>query len=185
VCTAAQLGVATCPCSGSISEDDYADLVTQVERGLSGEPHLLFEPLEARMQRLSREERFEEAAMTRDRLNALARALRRRDSMDAVRAPAHLELVRRDADGVATRPTDRLELQHGRLVIAAGPGNSHDFEPPNLDRPPSCAEVDELLIVARFVEREARRWRIARADGAFAWRLPRVASYEPVGRTAR
>ncbi len=182
VCTAAQLGVATCPCSGAISDDEYAELVAVVERGLGGEPHLLFAPLEARMRHLARDERYEEAAMTRDRLAALSRALRRRDSIDAVRVPERLELVRRDP---RTGTVTRVELEHGRLLIEAGPGNSNGVEPPDLAAPPSFAEVDELLIVARFVEREARRWRVARADGgAFAWRLPRVASYEPVARPA-
>jgi DNA polymerase-3 subunit epsilon len=182
VCTAAQLGVATCPCSGAIAEDDYRELAARVERGLSGEPELLFEPLEQRMQRFARDDRYEEAAMTRDRLAALARALRRRDSIDAVRMPARLELVRRDANsGVAAR----VELQHGRLVIEAGPGSSNGVEPPDLTAPPAHGEVDELLIIARFVEREARRWRVASAEGAFAWRLPRVASYEPVARATR
>jgi hypothetical protein len=134
------------------------------------------------MRRLAEEERYEEAGMTRDRLNALARALRRRDNIDAVRVPARLELVRGDATkGTLTR----VELQHGRLLIEAGPGNSNQVVAPDLNAPPAFEEVDELLIVARFVEREARRWRVARADGgAFAWRLPRVASYEPVARTA-
>ena len=182
MCTAAQLGVATCPCSGAVSDDEYAALVALVERGLQGEPHLLFEPLEARMRRLAEEDRYEEAAMTRDRLAALARALRRRDNLDAVRVPARLELTRRDA---TTGSVTRVELQHGRLLIEAGPGNSNHVAAPDLSAPPAFDEVDELLIVARFVEREARRWRVASADGgAFAWRLPRVASYEPVARTA-
>ena len=181
-CTAAQLGVATCPCSGAIGDDEYAELVAQVERGLAGEPDVLFEPLEARMRRLAGEERYEEAGMTRDRLAALSRALRRRDSLDAVRVPERLELVRRDP---TTGSITRVELHHGRLLIDAGPGSSTGIEAPDLTQPPSFAEVDELLIVARFVEREARRWRVARADGgAFAWRLPRVASYEPVARAA-
>ncbi len=179
-CTSAQLGVATCPCAGAITDDEYAEHVALVERALTGEPHLLFEPLEARMARLAGEERYEEAAMTRDRLGALARALQRRDSVDAIRAPARLELVQRDGE-----TPSRVELCHGRLTIEAGPGNSVATDPPDLARPPACDEIDELLIVARFVEREARRWRVSRVDGPFAWRLPRVRSYEPVGRAAR
>ncbi len=71
------------------------------------------------------------------------------------------------------------------MIETGGPGSALDVDAPDLTQPPSCEEVDELLIVARFVEREARRWQVARADGgAFAWRLPRVASYDPVARVA-
>src|SRR3954465_3523418 len=39
-CTAAQLGVSTCPCAGAISEDDYAAIVAVAVRGLTTDPRL-------------------------------------------------------------------------------------------------------------------------------------------------
>src|SRR5262249_36093974 len=45
-CTPAQLGVATCPCAGTITEGDYAELVDQVVAGLTGDGRALLRPLE-------------------------------------------------------------------------------------------------------------------------------------------
>jgi len=84
-CAAAQLGVATCPCAGTVSAGEYAGVVARVVRGLTVEPELLFEPLRRRMEALSGAERFEEAADVRDRAAALTYALRRQRRVDAIR----------------------------------------------------------------------------------------------------
>src|SRR5690606_5744017 len=76
-CTAAQLGVAACPCAGTITEADYAKLTARVIRGITAEADILLEPLRARMTALASTERFEEAADVRDRAEALAGTLRR------------------------------------------------------------------------------------------------------------
>src|SRR6056297_3641901 len=89
-CTAAQLGVATCPCAGAISEADYATLVDRVVRGLGAEPHLLLDPLTERMRRLAAEQRFEEAVEVRERARALTAALVRQRRLDAVRRAGRL-----------------------------------------------------------------------------------------------
>ena len=84
-CSAAQLGVATCPCAGTVSAGEYAAIVARVVRGLTLEPELLLEPLRQRMDSLAGAERFEEAADVRDRASALAQALRRQRRVDAIR----------------------------------------------------------------------------------------------------
>src|SRR5262249_60236684 len=73
-CPPAVLGASTCPCSGACPADEYARLVDEVVAGLGDEPERLLVPLERRMHALARDERYEEAAITRDRLRALARA---------------------------------------------------------------------------------------------------------------
>lgn len=81
-CTAAQLGVAMCPCSGSCSEDEYARVTASVTRAFEGETELVLLPLEAHMHRLAQAERFEEAADMRNRAEAIARIVSRQRRID-------------------------------------------------------------------------------------------------------
>jgi DNA polymerase-3 subunit epsilon len=142
-----------------------------VRRGFGSEPHLLLDPLVARMRRLAADERFEEAASTRDRLNALSRALQRRSALDALRAVARL---------VVHAPVGLVELHHGRMVLAGGPGAAPAGEPVPLDLPPGRHELDELIIVDRWLAASARRLRVDVASGPYASPMPRVPSFEPV-----
>jgi DNA polymerase-3 subunit epsilon len=119
-CTPAQLGVATCPCAGTVSEADYSVLVQQVVDGLTADPSLLLDPLGDRMSSLARAERFEEAAAVRDRAAALARALHRQGTLDRLRRAGRVELEVGDGragDG----PPRRLVLAAGRLRPPAPP----------------------------------------------------------------
>jgi DNA polymerase-3 subunit epsilon len=153
-CVPAQLGVATCPCRCQLSEAGYAELADTVRRGLRHEPALLYAPLEARMHRLAEAERFEEAALTRDRLATLVRALERRRSMDALRGADRIVI---DSD------EGRIELRHGRLVLdddgaagagaGAGDGTLAETEPPDLELPPGREEADELMLVSRWLRK--------------------------------
>jgi DNA polymerase-3 subunit epsilon len=179
-CTAAQLGTAACPCAGTIDDDAYAEHVATVRRALvGGEPELLLDPLHERMQALAAVERFEEAAATRDRLEALARALRRRDAVNTLRSTPRL-VLHNDLGST-------LEVRFGRLVLDAGPGRRgvDDIAPDDVAVPPTHDEIDELVLMAGFVARAAPRWRLSRSDGTLASPLPRVPRFEPSGRTRR
>lgn len=172
-CLPAVLGAATCPCSGMCPAPEYATLVDQVRAGLDGEPTRLLDPLEQRMHTLAEEERYEEAALTRDRLASLARALHRERLVSAVRSAGHVVLE--DTYGV-------LEFDGGRL-IEREPADL-TLLPPDSALPPGRDEVDELLVVARWLlgpSRNARR--VRRVDGTLASQLPAIPRYA-AGRTA-
>src|SRR5262249_10362491 len=98
-CTAAQLGVSMCPCSGGVDPDEYRRVVERTVRGLTVEPELLLVPLADRLEALARSERFEEAADVRDRAEALTSALRRQRRFDALRRAGHLRLQLPDQGG--------------------------------------------------------------------------------------
>jgi DNA polymerase-3 subunit epsilon len=123
-CTAAQLGVATCPCAGTISPAAYAEIVERAIRGLTTDPHLLLDPLRDRMQLLAADERYEEAADVRDRAGALANALRRQRRLDGLRRAGRVVLTLPDRA--------QVELDHGRLVASrpppGGDGADHTAE---------------------------------------------------------
>jgi hypothetical protein len=154
-CVPAQLGVATCPCRGHVDEDEYRVLTDLVRTALTSEPGILLRPLESRMHRLAREERYEEAAATRDRLSALARALQRQRTVAMLHAAERIEL-----DG----PIGTVELRRGRVVL---PGDE-----PEVEIAPDT--TDELFTVARWLRQTAGQLRLVRVDGCFASRLPAV-----------
>ena len=60
------------PCVGLISREDYLDVVDEARNFLSGKSHMLQEKLAGRMQEASDALDFEQAAILRDRLKAMA-----------------------------------------------------------------------------------------------------------------
>ncbi len=74
-CVQYQMRRCPAPCAGLIDREEYMKSVKEVERFLKGErKELLFE-LRRRMELLSEELRFEEAARVRDRIKAIERSL--------------------------------------------------------------------------------------------------------------
>ena len=115
-CAPAQLGVSTCPCAGSTSEDEYQLHVRTVRRGLLEDATILLAPLEAKIHALASTERFEEAAEVRDRAAALSSAIRRQLRVDALRGAGRIDL---EVDG-----TSFVQLDHGRLARSWSVGRS-------------------------------------------------------------
>ena len=74
-CAPAQLGVAFCPCDGTLSRDAYQEVVDELVRAICLQPGSLLQHLEERIATLAASLRYEEAALTRDRHRALAAAL--------------------------------------------------------------------------------------------------------------
>ena len=144
------------------------------------DPALLCAPLEARMGRFARAERFEEAAATRDRLATLVQALQRQRAMDALRGAERL---------VIDSEEGRLVLAHGRVVLEDAGADDLELDrttasetpvpetsAPDLAVPPSRAEADELMLISRWLQR-AQEVRCHDAVGVAASRLPAVVSY--------
>jgi DNA polymerase-3 subunit epsilon len=90
-CALADLGRCVAPCDGRVTPERYEGLVRSLRHALSS-PDGLLAALEARMGRLARAERYEEAASLRDRLHALVRALQRRRAERWLIDAGHLEV---------------------------------------------------------------------------------------------
>jgi DNA polymerase-3 subunit epsilon len=174
-CTPAQLGVASCPCAGAISADDYQAIVATVVRALTDDPSLVLGPLATRIRTLAAAGRFEEAADVRDRAAAFARALTRQRRMDAMRRAGRITL---DVAGEG-----RAVLEHGRLVAddeigpaAALPPDGGAIE----DGPVPIELADELTCVAAFMQARAERIRVIECSGELAWPLPALPRFEAI-----
>ena len=77
VCSAAQLGVAYCPCSGTADEAVYGEAVQRVVRVMTGDAQDVIEQLTVKMRKHSQAQRFEEAGDVLTRIDALETVLRR------------------------------------------------------------------------------------------------------------
>jgi len=109
-CGFSQMGVSMCPCGGGISPDDYQPVVQRLFDGLRAEPHLLLEPLAAKMADHARSGRFEEAAWVRDRYRALARALRRARAWRSLSDAGIVRAENGEGEGAL--------IERGRLAVA-------------------------------------------------------------------
>ena len=161
-------------------------LVERVVRGLTVDPRILFEPLEARMRDLAAAERFEEAADVRDRAAALARALTRHRRLDSLRRAGRVEL---DVDGDRGRPRRRPPVAaaagHARPLRRRRPRPTADADRPSTRRAPLPRHlVDEVACVAAWLDAEGRSARLVSCEGPWASPLPALPRYEP-GRRAR
>lgn len=76
-CALAEMGHCLSPCDGSADPDEYAAEVQRVRQAMTGDPAPLVAAIGRRMLELARSERFEDAALWRDRLASFLRAAAR------------------------------------------------------------------------------------------------------------
>ena len=109
-CNFAQLGVALCPCDGTVSDAEYRIVVNQLRHGIESRPDELLEPLVERIRHYARTARFEEAAELRDRHRALSSAVHDRRSWNVLREAGLLWAE--DGSG------DNVLVERGRLLAS-------------------------------------------------------------------
>jgi DNA polymerase-3 subunit epsilon len=148
-CHFAQLGVALCPCDGTVDEAAYEAVVAQVRVGIEEAPQLLLEPLADKMRRYARDERFEEAAAMRDRYRALATTIEARRCWNAMEQAGAVWAESEDGEGAF--------VQHGRLAAAwRAPDPTPLFRLDAVEHtptqvPPSVALAEEARLVWRWL----------------------------------
>lgn len=170
-CTPAQMGVTQCPCAGLADSAGYAAAVDGARRAMTGDPSTIVAHLTGRMAELAAVQRYEEAAMVRDRLSALLGAVRRDRLVAALRAAGRCTLRRGDATWI---------VDDGRLVdvsIAGTAGRALPVDPPppaEPGRPLSRTQIDEALCLARAFDQHAGRIEVLACSGT--WQFPVAAS---------
>jgi DNA polymerase-3 subunit epsilon len=150
-CNFAQLGVALCPCDGSVPTEVYQDVVTRLRRGVENHPAELLDPLVSKLRDYARNARFEEAADLRDRHRALVKALTDRRNWGVLRQAGLLWAEDQTGDSVL--------VENGKLVAAwtateqpplaatvAAPLSPHLV-------PESVAEAEEARLVWKWLDR--------------------------------
>jgi DNA polymerase-3 subunit epsilon len=165
VCSAAQLGVALCPCSGTADPAEYAIAVEHARAALTGRPHGVAALLHDRMMRLAHEQRFEEAAATRDRLTALLGAARRFHLVDALQAADRAEI----SDGTSTWTIERAQLVDAARIGTVARALPVPAEESDADAVISRHQIDEALCLGRFCDKRAARLTVTCSG---EWRFP-------------
>ena len=143
VCSAAQLGFAQCPCSGSAEPESYAIEVQRVVRVLSGETHEVVEKLTSKMRKHSQAQRFEEAGDILSRIGALESVLRRvQTAHDLVNAGKFDFVAAPVAVGATDFNTSKISYQIDRGLLRTTHVDGSPFSPV---APPIKVDFDELF----------------------------------------
>ncbi|PZA19741.1 DEDD exonuclease domain-containing protein, partial [Modestobacter versicolor] len=83
-CALAGMGRCGAPCTGAQSREEYASVAAVFAAAVAADPRDLVSPLLARVERLGAEGRYEDAAVLRDRVAVLVRAVRRRQRLESL-----------------------------------------------------------------------------------------------------
>ncbi|HLU73702.1 MAG TPA: DEDD exonuclease domain-containing protein [Nonomuraea sp.] len=113
-CVLHEMGRCGAPCEGKQSQDDYRVHAEAARRAMTLDATPVFSAVSARMERLSVEQRYEEASVDRDRLAAFVRTAARMQRLAAVTRIPHLVAASPAFDG----GWDIHVIRHGRLAAA-------------------------------------------------------------------
>jgi DNA polymerase III subunit epsilon len=181
-CALAGMGRCGAPCTGAQSVDEYAGIASVFRAAVASDPRALVAPLLTRVERLAAEERFEDAAVLRDRVAVLVRAVRRRQRLESLAAVEELVLARPDGAG----GWQLSVVRRGRLVAAGcaprgtsvrGTLESLRATAETLTGPDdeAAASVDETELVLRWMEKPGTR--LVELSGTLACAAPGTGAY--------
>jgi DNA polymerase-3 subunit epsilon len=181
-CALAGMGRCGAPCIGAQSVDEYAAIAAVFQAAVRSDPRPLVGPLLDRVDRLAADERYEDAAVLRDRVAVLVRAVRRRQRLECLAAVPELVLARSDGDG----GWHLTVVRRGRLVSAgcAPRGTSvrgtlaelmSTAETPTGPDGELAASVDETELVLRYMEKPGTR--LVELAGTLACPAPGTGAY--------
>lgn len=179
LCIDYEIGRCDGPCEDLISSENYKKLIDEAVMFLTGRRSQVARITREEMERASAELRFEEAAIFRDRLDALERVTNRQKMMSQDQSDWDLIAIAREdeeACGVV------MEIREGRLIA-----RQHYFIGGVLDAPESevrSAFIRLFYLTASFVPREVyvsgavddeetiREWLDERAGGNVTIKVP-------------
>jgi excinuclease ABC subunit C len=146
-CVDYEIGICTAPCTGEISETDYATDVESVKRFFEGEIGTLADPLRREMERASQDREFERAANLRDKLGAVEALHGERDSaVSDSSAGAATDVLGAAVEGDRA-VVARLHAEGGKLVER----ERHTLDAPDGEGP---AGVYRAFIPQYYAERD-------------------------------
>jgi DNA polymerase-3 subunit epsilon len=181
-CALADMGRCGAPCTGAQSVDEYGAIASVFRAAVGQDPRALVAPLLARVDRLAAEERYEDAALLRDRIAVLVRAVRRRQRLASLAAVPELVLARPDGDG----GWHLSIVRRGRLVAAGAAARGISVrgtlagllataETPAGPEDEAAASVDETELVLRWMEKPGSR--LVELTGTLASPAPGTGAY--------
>lgn len=170
-CAPAQMGVAMCPCDGTLDPAHYRREIDRVLTGLDGDPDALLGPLAERMAEMSSAERYEEARWLRDRHEALARALERRRAWQALGRLGLAELESGDGSHALVDRGRLVSTWKGGAAPRLLPVSARDDDEGS-EVPPGVEAAEEAHLIWQWLERSDVR--IVEATGSLSMPAHRV-----------
>jgi DNA polymerase-3 subunit epsilon len=181
-CALAGMGRCGAPCTGAQTVAEYAAIAAVFQAAVGSDPRPLVAPLLARVEHLAGEERYEDAAVLRDRIAVLVRAVRRRQRLESLAAVPELVLARPDGDGgwqLSVVRRGRLvsagNAPRGTSVRATLAGLLATAETPTTPDDEPAASVDETELVMRWMEKPGTR--LVQVTGTLACVAPGTGPY--------
>jgi DNA polymerase III subunit epsilon len=195
-CALAGMGRCGAPCTGAQSVEEYASIAAVFRAAVDQDPRDLVAPLLARVDRPAAAERYEDAAVLRDRVAVLVRAVRRRQRLESLAAVPELSIARPDGSG----GWHLSVVRRGRLVAAgsaplgtsvrdmlSGLRATAETLPGTDDE--QVTSVDETELVLRWMEKPGTR--LVEVTGTLACPAPGTGAFNAFlariesGRTGR
>lgn len=112
-CLYYHLGQCLAPCAGLSDRSEYQQIIHQVEQFLKGKEETILDQLRQQMEAASESLEFEEAAMLRDKIQALEKVLERQKVMSADAVDRDVIAVVKDERGAAIQ---MLYVRNGKLI---------------------------------------------------------------------
>jgi DNA polymerase III subunit epsilon len=183
-CVLLELGRCLGPCTGAVAQERYGALVATLEGALDGDPEPILGPLRRRMAGYAADQRYEQAAGARDRLEALTRALAEARRAAALATADEIILARAHPQGREVTVVRRGQLaavgllrDEDRPAGAGGTTGDHPGLEPLLagasapevfDGPPPRHLADEVGLVTRWLEGAAGKAELLGVRGRLA-----------------
>ena len=188
-CALAGMGRCSAPCDGSISRDAYGEIVAGVRSALSSDVRPAVSGVQARLARLIDQQRFEEAATIRRRLDTLTHTGLRFHRVRSLAACPEIVAARRHGDNWEIHV-----IRYGRLA-AAGLATPRDVPQavarvvrataetvPKPLAPLPAAGIEETERIAAWLEQPGSR--IMEITGDWMWPLHAVLDHDGLVRHA-
>jgi DNA polymerase-3 subunit epsilon len=113
-CVLAGIGRCAAPCEGGTTPENYGVLAELVTAAWAGDVRPLVEPLQRKLSELSAAQRFEQAALVRDRIASVVRACARMQRLSALQCVDEMVAARPDGNG----GWELSVIRSGRLAAA-------------------------------------------------------------------
>jgi hypothetical protein len=160
-----------------MSTDEYTRVVDELVDGVE-DPALLIEPARTRMRRLADLQRFEDAALVRDRWGSLSRAIHRGRVWRGFQDTGQIV--------VSGHGGTSVQISHGRLQLSWPTIEGHPLTLATIaepsEHPPSMAAIDEAMLLWTWLSKDGSR--IISVEGSLslpASRIPGLGAGRSVG----
>ncbi|MCG2798296.1 MAG: DEDD exonuclease domain-containing protein [Cellulomonas sp.] len=181
-CVLAELGRCPAPCLHGDPDGTYVGVVDRVRDALTGDPVPVVRAHAQRLAELTDQQRFEDAAMVRDRLAAFLRAAGRAQRFDPMARLPELVAAHREPDGgwelvlvrfgrLAGTARTRRDEDPLPVVAALRATGEHVAAPVP---PATAAHPEETDLILQWLARPGVR--LVEVEGTFAWPVRSAAS---------